>query len=79
MTKDQNIERLAYSVREVAATIGVSSRTLHDYIKNGDIAHFRIGTRVLIPVEALREFVASRVQAEGLQQSPPNNREEMQS
>jgi len=58
----QNVERLAYSIREAAAAIGVSSRTLHDFVKDGSLKHFRVGTRVLIPADALREFIECRTQ-----------------
>ena len=60
--KNQNIERLSFSVQEAAAAIGVSSRTVHDFVKNGTISHFRMGTRVLIPADALRDFIAVRMQ-----------------
>ena len=62
--KNQNIERLSFSVQEAAAAIGVSSRTVHDFVKDGTIAHFRMGTRVLIPADALRVFIESRTQAQ---------------
>ena len=62
--KNQNIERLSFSVQEAAAAIGVSSRTLHDFIKSGSLAHFRMGTRVLIPADALRQFIESRTQTQ---------------
>ena len=61
--KNQNVVRLAYSVQEAAVAIGVSSRTLHDFIKSGTIAHFRMGTRVLIPTDALRDFLAARMKS----------------
>ena len=60
----QEVERLSYSVQEAAAAIGVSSRTLHDFIKNGSIAHFRMGTRVLIPADALRKFIERRTKSQ---------------
>jgi len=62
--KNQNVVRLAYSVQEAAAAIGVSSRTVHDFVKDGSITHFRMGTRVLIPADALRVFIESRTQAQ---------------
>ena len=65
MKEHQNIERLAYSVREAAAAIGISSRTLHDFIKDGSLPHFRLGTRVLIPIDALRNFIEQRTQKGG--------------
>ena len=51
------MEKLSYSVKEVAATLGVSSRTVHNIIKRGELCHFRVGTRVLIAADALQEFI----------------------
>jgi excisionase family DNA binding protein len=65
MKKNQDIARLSYSVQEAAVAIGVSSRTVHDFVKDGTIPHFRMGTRVLIPADALREFIAQRTQKGG--------------
>ena len=59
---EDKIERLAYSVNEMAEAIGVSSRTVWDYIKNGSIKYFRLGTRVLIPKQNLEEFIEKRTQ-----------------
>jgi len=64
MKKEQHIERLAFSVREAAAALGVSSRTLHDFVKTGSLPHFRLGARVLIPADALRNFIEQRTQSE---------------
>jgi len=62
MDKEQEIERLSYSVQEAAAAIGISSRMLHDFIRDGSIPHFRMGTRILIPTEELRKFIKRRTQ-----------------
>jgi excisionase family DNA binding protein len=63
--KNQNsIDRLSFSVLETAKTLGVSSRTVHNLVKQGDIPHFRVGQRVLIPADALREFIAQRTKSE---------------
>jgi excisionase family DNA binding protein len=56
-------ERVAYSVVEVAGFIGVSQRTVWQLVKDGELPHFRIGTRCLIPKTALERFIASRTQA----------------
>ena len=58
------IDRLSYSIFEVAKTLGVSSRTVHSLIKRGEIPHFRVGQRVLIPADGLREFIALRTKTE---------------
>jgi len=63
MSNDKSIERLAFSVQEVAVAIGVSSRTVHDLVRNGSIEHFRVGQRVLIPAEVLRRFIEQRTQS----------------
>jgi excisionase family DNA binding protein len=78
MKNYQDVERLSYGVREAAAAIGISSRTMHDHVKNGSIKHFRMGTRVLIPAGELKAFIARRTQADKPQPSPLN-REEAQS
>jgi excisionase family DNA binding protein len=69
--KNGQVERLAFSIAETAQALGVSSRSVHDYVKNGSIPHFRMGTRVLIEVAALREFIAGRTQTQN-----PNQRKE---
>jgi len=58
--KTENIERLTYSILEVAKTLGVSSRTVHTIIKRGELGHMRVGTRVLVPADVLRDFIALR-------------------
>ena len=60
MEKVQEVGRLALSVQETAAAVGVSSRTIRTLIKSGDLPHFRLGARVLVEVEALRQFVEER-------------------
>jgi len=58
--KENSVERISYSVVEAAAKIGISSRTLWSLIRQGQIGTFRIGTRVLIPADVLRAFIAER-------------------
>jgi len=62
--ESSNVERLSYSVQEAASALGVSSRTVHEFVKDGNLAHFRMGTRVLIPADALRQFIESRTQTQ---------------
>ncbi|MCL2745044.1 MAG: helix-turn-helix domain-containing protein, partial [Planctomycetaceae bacterium] len=59
------VERLSYSVNETAEAIGVSSRTVWDYIRDGSIKHFRMGTRVLVPKAELERFIQERMQEGG--------------
>jgi excisionase family DNA binding protein len=46
-----------YSVRETAAYLGVSERLIWNMIHKREIAHVRIGRRVLIPLSSIKEYV----------------------
>ena len=54
---ENKIERLTASVTEAAQMIGVSERTIHKLTKSGRLPHKRIGTRIVYPIERLRQFV----------------------
>ena len=62
MEKNQTITPLAFSVSQVATMLALSSRTVHSLIHSGDLPHFRVGVRVLVPESALREFIENRTQ-----------------
>ena len=51
------IERLAYSVEEAAASIGISDRKLSDIIHSDNFPLVRIGGRNVIPVDGLRKWL----------------------
>lgn len=54
----QTDERLAYSIPEAAQKLGgVSARTVHRLIARGQLATCRVGRRVLVPAQALRDYV----------------------
>jgi excisionase family DNA binding protein len=48
------MERLTYSIREAAAIIGVSPRTVMREIQRGRLATIRVGRLVRIPVLSLQ-------------------------
>ena len=48
-------ERLALSVQEAAASLGVSERLLRDVLP--EIPHCHVGSRVVIPVSLLEEWL----------------------
>jgi len=73
--KTENIERLTYSIYEVAKTLGISSRTVHTIIKRGDLGHMRVGQRVLIPATMLRQFIEQRTSGGGGNRSSALHRE----
>jgi excisionase family DNA binding protein len=58
-------ERYAFSVKEVAGFLSVSSRTIWTLVKNGELPSFRIGTRCLIEKAAIEKFIQARTQVAG--------------
>ena len=54
--------RLALTVSEAAAALGVSERHLREVLP--EIPHTRVGRRVVIPVEPFREYLRARCEAE---------------
>ena len=51
------MEKQAYSVAEAATILGISKTTLYEWIKEGVIPTFSIGTKTLITAQALEDFV----------------------
>ena len=54
--------RLALSIREAAAAVGVSERTLRQMLP--ELPHVRLGSRVVIPVALLEEWLRTQSEAE---------------
>lgn len=57
-----NSEKLLLGRETAAQLIDVSTRTIDDAIRTGELVAFRLGRRVLIPRDALIEF-ATKVSA----------------
>ena len=67
--KNQDFVRLAYSISEVSEAIGISPRRVDDFIKNGDLAHFQVGTQILVSYEQLLRFIKQRTRIPMIQNS----------
>ena len=52
-----SVEKLAVNAREAAEIIGVSLRTIQNYIRAKQLPARKIGRRTLIEVEELKEFI----------------------
>jgi excisionase family DNA binding protein len=52
-------EPLAMSVPEAARRSGLGTRSMWAHVKNGRLRTIRVGTRVLVEMDALREFLAN--------------------
>ena len=55
------MERLLFTVEEVAEALALSRSTIYRLLKSGDLVATRIGTAVRIPEQALRRFVDTRI------------------
>lgn len=52
------LPRLAFTLREAAASIGLGLRTVEDLVARGEIPTKTVGRRRVIPVAALEEWLA---------------------
>jgi excisionase family DNA binding protein len=59
------MERLALSIEEAAELIAVSPWTIRAWIKQGKLVATRLGRRVCITPEALKEFVRDGTSSKG--------------
>lgn len=58
-------EKIALSVTEASATLGVSRPTLYRLIHRDDFPSFRVGGRVLISRDGLAQWVETQTTKEG--------------
>jgi excisionase family DNA binding protein len=56
---DTDQPRVALSVDEAAARLGISEWSVRQAIKRGEIPARRVGNRVLVPVDAIDNFFNS--------------------
>ena len=55
------LEPLAVSAPEAARLLGVSKPTVYQMMNREDFPAFKVGTRTLISVEGLREWIRKQV------------------
>jgi excisionase family DNA binding protein len=56
-------EKLVYTTKEAAAALGIGRTTLWKAISDGRLAALKLGSRTLIPADALRQWIASLPQS----------------
>jgi excisionase family DNA binding protein len=61
-----NLERLAVSIREAAAMLGISPRSVQNYIRMKRLPARKIGRRTVLSIRALENFLR--------QDQPPSSR-----
>ena len=57
MEKNVDTTRRTYRVEEIAEMLGVSRAAAYNLVKDGYIRSIRAGRIILVPVEALDEFL----------------------
>jgi excisionase family DNA binding protein len=63
MTPTEQVnEKMGYTVNEAATVSGIKRTNLRRLIKEKQVKHIRIGTRIIIPRWALEEFMLEAVQ-----------------
>lgn len=63
------VPRLALTREELAASLGVSDRTISAMTANGELPYVRFGAaggRILYPVDLLRRWLTERAKGEGV-------------
>lgn len=50
--------KLAYSQKEAAQALGLGLSTVRRMVAEGQLAHVKAGSRVIIPAQALAQFLA---------------------
>jgi excisionase family DNA binding protein len=55
--KPGSIDKLAFSITDIANRLGLSERTIHRLVANGSLRSIKAGRRRLIPRDSLRELL----------------------
>ncbi|MDE6969363.1 MAG: excisionase family DNA-binding protein [Eubacterium sp.] len=55
------MEKVTMSVQELSAQMGISLPKAYELVKTPGFPTIRVGTRILIPVEAYREWLFKNV------------------
>lgn len=51
------MEKLAYSIKETAATLGVGRTSIYAMIGDGRLETFKVGRRTLIKADSVRRLI----------------------
>lgn len=53
----KNVDRLTICATELPEVLGIGRNTAYELVKRDDFPSIRIGRRIVIPVDALREWL----------------------
>ncbi|MFD7521404.1 helix-turn-helix domain-containing protein [Paenibacillus chitinolyticus] len=51
------MEKITFTVKEVAALIGVSVHTIYDLVRKKQIPHFKIGSKIMFRVDSIQTWI----------------------
>ncbi len=63
---DGQMEPITISVSEAARLLGLSRPKVYQIMKESGFPAFKVGTRTLVPVSGLREWVAQQAESGGV-------------
>ena len=52
-------EKMTYTMKEAAAALGIGRMTLWQAVSDGKLVALKLGSRTLIPAEAIRQWIAT--------------------
>lgn len=50
-------EKLTYSIKEASKALGIGTTTLYKHLAKGELSAVKLGSRTLIPADALRRWI----------------------
>ena len=56
--------KIAYSIKEVANTLGCGMNTTYELVHSGELPSFKIGRKIMVPASAIEEFVNNKLNAQ---------------
>jgi excisionase family DNA binding protein len=56
-----DLPTLALRPREASKALGIGARKLWELTRDNEIPHFRLGTAILYPVDALKTWLQSKI------------------
>lgn len=66
--KEVSMEKMAMSVREMSLRMGISLPKAYELVKEPGFPTIRVGTRIIIPTEPFKEWLAAESNRENKQQ-----------
>lgn len=60
----ENVSKVAYSVKEASAALGVNINTMYELVRQSEFPSFKIGNKFLVSVRGLEDWVSKQAAAQ---------------